>query len=407
MKKNNQQSIRIIHTADWHLGQAFYDYSRKEEHLHFLSWLQNQITEKEIDLLLIAGDLFDSPNPSADSQRIFYRFLKELNDKNPEIQVIIIAGNHDSAARLEAPNPLLETMNITVRGVVRRDGEGEIMLKELIIPVVKNSKTVAYVLAVPYLRQGDYPESENYNEGVGKLYHALYEKVKNDNIPIIAMGHLQATGSEISINDRSERTIIGGLEAISPDIFDPEIRYTALGHLHRAQQVSRRENVRYSGTPLPMSFAEKNNKQGVMMIEVEDDETKIEKILYDTPVKLLSVPTQPEPLNEVMEAIAKLPDGECEINSPFIEIKVAINQPEPSLRHQIEEALRTKAVRLTRIEAVIPQQNRESEIVNSEELQTLNPLDIATDNYRKKYGGEEMPESLKKILIDIIREVEL
>ena len=111
--------MKILHTADWHLGQTFYEYDRREEHLHFLEWLKQQIRQHEIDVLLIAGDVFDSPNPSAESQRMYYRFLREVTSENPSLQIIIIAGNHDSAARLEAPNPLLEDMNVTVRGVVR------------------------------------------------------------------------------------------------------------------------------------------------------------------------------------------------------------------------------------------------------------------------------------------------
>ena len=118
--------MKILHTADWHLGQTFYEYDRREEHLHFLEWLKQQIRQHEIDVLLIAGDVFDSPNPSAESQRMYYRFLREVTSENPSLQIIIIAGNHDSAARLEAPNPLLEDMNVTVRGVVRRNAEGDI-----------------------------------------------------------------------------------------------------------------------------------------------------------------------------------------------------------------------------------------------------------------------------------------
>ena len=151
--------MKILHTADWHLGQTFYEYDRREEHLHFLEWLKQQIRQHEIDVLLIAGDVFDSPNPSAESQRMYYRFLREVTSENPSLQIIIIAGNHDSAARLEAPNPLLEDMNVTVRGVVRRNAEGDIDLQHLIVPLYTEGEVTAYCLAVPYLRQGDYPST--------------------------------------------------------------------------------------------------------------------------------------------------------------------------------------------------------------------------------------------------------
>lgn len=169
----------------------------------FLEWLQQKIHELSVDVLLIAGDVFDSPNPSAESQRMYYRFLRNVTGENPGLQIITIAGNHDSAARLEAPNPLLENMNISVRGLIKRAEDGGIDFDNLIIPLNKGG----CCLAVPYLRQGDYPTAETYAEGVRKMYEGLYDVVKSKVKPIIAMGHLQATGSDISENDRSERTI--------------------------------------------------------------------------------------------------------------------------------------------------------------------------------------------------------
>ena len=176
--------MKILHTADWHLGQTFYEYDRREEHLHFLEWLKQQIRQHEIDVLLIAGDVFDSPNPSAESQRMYYRFLREVTSENPSLQIIIIAGNHDSAARLEAPNPLLENMNVTVRGVVRRNAEGDIDLQHLIVPLYTEGEVTAYCLAVPYLRQGDYPSAENYSKGVQLLYEQLFNEVKEKGLPV-------------------------------------------------------------------------------------------------------------------------------------------------------------------------------------------------------------------------------
>ncbi len=392
--------MRVIHTADWHIGQTLYEYDRRGEHLQFLAWLKNQLHELQVDVLLIAGDVFDSPNPSADSQKMYYRFLREITTENPNLQVIIIAGNHDSAARLEAPNPLLEDMNITVRGVVKRTADGEIDFNHLVIPLNKGG----YCLAVPYLRQGDYPNSDTYAQGVKAMYEATYECVADKNQPIIAMGHLQATGSEISENDRSERTIIGGLECVSPDSFAREITYTALGHLHRAQRVSGRENVRYAGSPLPMSFAEKNNKQGVTLIDIKES-TTIERILFDAPIKLLSIPSQPMPLSDVLAEIAALPDAENTDTSPYLEVKVLITEPEPSLRHQIVEALKTKSVRLARIAAITPKRETDTKIITYEELQTINPMDMANDIFKRRYGGEDMPETMKSLLQGVIQEV--
>lgn len=330
--------MKILHTADWHLGQTFYEYDRREEHLHFLEWLKQQIRQHKIDVLLIAGDVFDSPNPSAESQRMYYRFLREVTSENPSLQIIIIAGNHDSAARLEAPNPLLENMNVTVRGVVRRNAEGDIDLQHLIVPLYTEGEVTAYCLAVPYLRQGDYPSAENYSKGVQLLYEQLFNEVKEKGLPVIAMGHLQATGSEISEDDRSERTVIGGLECVSPDAFDEAIAYTALGHLHRSQRVSHRENVRYSGTPMPMSFAERNNASGVVMITISAEGTGIERLAFEPLAGVMSIPRQARPLEEVLQAIGDLPDGDVTLRSPYLEIKILMTEPEPSYKYKMSRS---------------------------------------------------------------------
>lgn len=393
--------MRLIHTADWHLGQSFYDYDRKREHIVFLEWLKKIIEDTNVDLLLISGDIFDSPNPSAQSQQLYYNFLYEVTRDNPRLQIIVIAGNHDSASRLEAPNALLESMNITIRGVVKRNENGQIDFDYLAVPI----KVGGYCLAVPYLRQGDYPVSDTYAQGVSSMYKELYNYVKDKQGPIIAMGHLQATGSEISENDDAERKIIGGLESISPDAFNKDILYTALGHLHRRQKVSGRENVRYSGTPLPMSFAEKNNKQGVTLVTINNS-VDIDLIEFDAPVKLLSIPNVPLSFDEVIKEIEALPDGELNDNSPYLEIKVHIKEPEPALRHKIETALNGKSVRLARLSSFTNRSEQQGNIISFEELQNINPLDMAIDIFKKNYGGDDMPDNMKNLLLNVLKEIE-
>lgn len=399
--------MKLLHTADWHIGQTFFEYDRKWEHRHFLDWLKKQLNQLSIDALLISGDIFDSPNPSAESQKIFYRFLKEATSRNPNLQIVIIAGNHDSAARLEAPNPLLEEMKIFIRGSIKRNEDNNIDLSHFIIPLYKNEEIAAYCLAIPYLRQGEYPDANNYSEGIRLMYENGFKETRQFGKPIVAMGHLQATGSEISENDRSERTIIGGLESVSPDAFDKEIVYTALGHLHRAQQVSKRENIRYAGAPLAMSFAEKYNKQGVVFVELSEEGTKIEKIDYDAPVKLLSIPKTLKLLPDLLEELQTLPTGEAGAESPFLEIKVLIKEPEPSIRHQIEEILADKAVRLARIEVVVPQSEKTTALISSDQLRSIQPMEMAEEIFQKRFGGEEMPENMKALLQSVIRENEV
>ncbi|MDR1673286.1 MAG: exonuclease SbcCD subunit D C-terminal domain-containing protein [Bacteroidales bacterium] len=398
--------MRIIHTADWHLGQTFHDFDRKREHLHFLGELKRRIGTYAADVLLIAGDVFDSPNPPADAQEMLYRFLHEAIAENPQLQVIIIAGNHDSAGRLEAPNPLLKLLNITVRGVVRRDVNGEIDYSRLIVPLTQGGQTVAWCLAVPYLRYGDYPPAENYTKGVEQMFLNLYERIPDKRLPVVAMGHLQASGSELSANDKSERVVVGGLEGVSPEVFSRGFAYTALGHLHRTQKVSGHENIRYAGSPLPMSFAETGNRQNIILVEIDGKQTHIETAALSPLTGLRTI--RASSVQDALQQIAGLPEGD-NADADYLEIRVRIGEPEPSLPHRIEEALKGKAVRLARL-AALPHENTTSAIKQTvasfEELQRITPMHMATEAFKRQYGGDDMPQAIKTILQQVINEAE-
>ena len=409
--------IRILHTADWHLGQTFFGYDRAGEHKAFLDWLAEEIRQNEIDALVIAGDVFDVSNPSAASQRIYYEFIYRVTAENPKLQIVIVAGNHDSAARLEAPLPLLHAMRTEVRGVVRKLEGGEIDYDHLTIEL-KNREGEAEVLcmAVPFLRQGDYPvvetEGNPYMEGVRELYARLLQRLwarRETNQAILAVGHLQATGSEIAEKDYSERTVIGGLECVSPDTFSEKIAYTALGHIHKAQRVSGRENIRYAGSPLPMSFAEKHYHHGVVKVTLDEGwAVEIEKLEYTPLVRLLSIPaTEAAAPDEVLDELRglELPEDEP---MPYLEVKVKLSEPEPMLRQQVEEILEGKPVRLARIVSFYRQAAEGSveEEVLTAGLQEMNPLQIVKATFENSYQTE-MPEELVNLFQEACRTINL
>lgn len=118
--------MRILHTADWHIGQLFHEYDHANEHQQFLNWLLGALANESIDILLISGDVFDLSNPSAASIKMFYSFLNRGVRANADLQIIITAGNHDPAARLESPKPLLESSNINIVGLIEKDENGRI-----------------------------------------------------------------------------------------------------------------------------------------------------------------------------------------------------------------------------------------------------------------------------------------
>ena len=414
--------IRILHTADWHLGQTFFGYDRAEEHKAFLDWLAEEIRQNEIDALVIAGDVFDVSNPSAASQRIYYEFIYRVTAENPKLQIVIVAGNHDSAARLEAPLPLLQAMRTEVRGVVRKLEGGEIDYDHLTIEL-KNREGEAEVLcmAVPFLRQGDYPvvetEGNPYMEGVRELYARLLQRLwarRKTNQAILAVGHLQATGSEIAEKDYSERTVIGGLECVSPDTFSEKIAYTALGHIHKAQRIGGRENLRYSGSPLPMSFSETNYRHQVVVVTVENGcLSDVEPLPVPLFATLHRIPEQPASPEEVVEQLAGLPvanqeEGDEPARWPYVEVRVLLTEPDPGFRHRVEEALADKAVRLTSIVPSYPKREEADTVrpLSYNDLQRIAPLDMLKHAFTSKYGGE-LPEDIESLFNDVMREVSL
>ena len=404
--------IRILHTADWHLGQTFFGYDRTQEHEHFLDWLAGVLTKNKIDVLIVAGDVFDVSNPSAASQRMFYRFIHRVTTENPRLQLVVVAGNHDSAARLESPLPLLQEMRTEITGIVRKI-DYEHLLVEL-----KNAagEVEALCLAVPFLRQGDYPvvetEGNPYAEGVKELYARLLKyalKKRTDGQALVAVGHLLATGSEIAEKDHSERIIIGGLESVSPESFPEQIVYTALGHIHKAQRVSGRENIRYAGSPLPMSFAEKHYHHGVVKVTLDEGwAVEIEKLEYTPLVRLLSIPaTEAAAPDEVLDELRglELPEDEP---MPYLEVKVKLSEPEPMLRQQVEEILEGKPVRLARIVSFYRQAAEGSveEETLTAGLQEMNPLQIVKATFENSYQTE-MPEELVNLFQEACRTINL
>ena len=408
--------IRILHTADWHLGQTFFGYDRTQEHEHFLDWLAGVLTKNKIDVLIVAGDVFDVSNPSAASQRMFYRFIHRVTTENPRLQLVVVAGNHDSAARLESPLPLLQEMRTEIKGIVRKQN-GKIDYEHLLVELKNAAGEVeALCLAVPFLRQGDYPvvetEGNPYAEGVKELYARLLKyalKKRTDGQALVAVGHLLATGSEIAEKDHSERIIIGGLESVSPESFPEQIVYTALGHIHKAQRVSGRENIRYAGSPLPMSFAEKHYHHGVVKVTLDEGwAVEIEKLEYTPLVRLLSIPaTEAAAPDEVLDELRglELPEDEP---MPYLEVKVKLSEPEPMLRQQVEEILEGKPVRLARIVSFYRQAAEGSveEETLTAGLQEMNPLQIVKATFENSYQTE-MPEELVNLFQEACRTIDL
>jgi exonuclease SbcD len=410
--------MRILHTADWHIGQLFHEYDRTYEHQQFLNWLLDTLLNEEIDVLLISGDVFDLSNPSAASIRMFYSFLNKAITANPFLQIIITAGNHDSAARLESPKPLLESSNIHIIGLVEKKENGSIDYEKLLIPLKdKDGTTNAWCLAAPFLRMGDYPviaETENpYAAGVAAFYAELYNCAsakKQANHPIICMGHLHAQQTDMNDVDKSaERAIMGGVECIGATAFHEDIRYVALGHIHKAQRIGGKEHIRYCGSPIPMSFSELNYKHQVIVFHLEEQGiSNLESIEVPVSVPLKRVPSAHSTLAEVINALQQLPNtGTDQQSAPYLEVRVLLDGPEPGLRHKIESALGDKQVRLAKIDVKYPAANTTSSnaaTLVEDCLRQLQPKDVLERVFQSRYNTA-VPAELLQLFNQATQEV--
>ena len=263
--------MKILHTSDWHIGQKLYGHDREEEHQLFFGWLRHLINEHQVECLLVCGDIFDTGYPTNSSLKLYYRFLTSLIGTSCR-QVVITGGNHDSVGTLEAPKDILELLNVKVIGGVPEINE------ELIIQLKDESgRTHSVVVAAPFLRDRNIRESvvgEKYDDkiqairsGISAFYQNLFaitQSFRDQQIPVIATGHLFVQGGQVSDTERDIQ--IGNLAAVAAADF-PAFDYFALGHLHRPQTISPIPPVVYSGSPLPLSFSELNDSKNVFLLK--------------------------------------------------------------------------------------------------------------------------------------------
>lgn len=283
--------MRILHTSDWHIGRTLCGRKRYDEHDSFLTWLSDTIQRNEIDVLLVAGDIFDTTTPSNRAQELYYQFLHKVSASNCK-HIVIIAGNHDSPSFLNAPKKLLKALNVHVVGNVPQD-----LNDEVIVLYDQQHIPELIVCAVPYLRDKDIRSVEagesiddkgrklvqgisNHYAAVGLLAENTRLKLGRE-IPIVGMGHLFTAGGQIVDDDGVRELYIGTLAHVSTNTFPDCFAYTALGHLHIPQKVMDTETIRYSGSPLPMGFGEPNYKRSVCQVDI---------IQNNTAVKLIKVP---------------------------------------------------------------------------------------------------------------------
>ncbi len=323
--------IKILHTSDWHLGRRLFEHDRLDEMKKFLEWLLKILEDEKINLMLVAGDIFNTTTPSVQAQELYYNFLDDFRNSSCR-DLVIIAGNHDSPAFIDLPEKLLKSFHIHVIGSAQNPD------KEIIIIRDEKNNPVAIVCAVPFLHDHDViKELHGYDfkshqealiSGIYEYYRKKFVKAHSiqrfyNNIPVIAMGHLFMTGGHVIEGDGVRDLYLGSLVQIKADLFPEYISYTALGHLH-SQQTAGRFNICYSGSPIAMNFGESEKiRKSVNIIEIsENNEAHVKNIPVPVSRKLLKIQ------GDVDTVINELKNLKPEI-STWIEIILNQRVPKP------------------------------------------------------------------------------
>jgi len=409
--------LRIFHTADWHLGHHLHGVSRHFEQQQFLNWLLQTLQDRQADALIIAGDIFDTANPSAAAQAQLYEFLVKARTQQPHLDIVLIGGNHDSASRLDAPSPILKALGVHVIGGLARKQDGKIDWQRLIVPLTDAQGAVkVWCGAMPFLRNADLPNNDGADDpliaGVkdlyGQLFEALQQKADNGE-RLILTGHCYMVNGCVS--ELSERKILGGNQhALPADIFPYDIAYVALGHLHLAQKVGPHEHIRYSGSPIPLSFDEAGYRHQVLQVDIGDGQVETIAVQIPRSVEMIRIPDGKDfaVLNDVIAQLRNLElDRSLPIErTPFVELRIRLDKPEPGLRQQIEEAIAGLPLRLLKIStAYRGSQHSLADIDIEQRLEELQPLDVFQRCYQNRYD-QEAPEALTALFSELVESVQ-
>jgi exonuclease SbcD len=352
-----EEKMRVIHTADWHIGQTLNGWSRETEHRAFLDRLHDLILREDVDVLLVAGDVFDGINPSGEAQRLLYGAIARMVRARPHLQIILTAGNHDPAQRLEAPEALLNELGVHVLGTLRR-GPGGVDLERHLIPLRDRDGVIrAHVLAVPFLRQADLPglhlgAADGDEPAIMAAVRALHCEMTEaavarcGGLPLLAMGHLTCSGG-LASEGAERRILIGGEHAVPPDVFPAELAYVALGHLHRPQSLDG-GRVRYSGSAFPLSASEIAYDHGVTLIDLAEGMVH-RHIPIERPVPMHRIPVAGAgKLEDVLATLADLAlsaDTPREVH-PFLYLSLMADRPVTQLSAEIEALMERTPARL-------------------------------------------------------------
>lgn len=370
--------MRIIHTSDWHLGQYFFTKNRSAEHQHFLLWLIEQVKQYQVDALIVAGDVFDTGAPPSYARELYNQFIVDLQKTG--CQLVILSGNHDSVSVLNESSALLRYLNTHV--ITSNSESPVITLKD------KQGNPNGLVCAIPFLRPRDIQVSIagqsseekqlSLQNAIHEHYQSCYQKAVEQraeldlDIPIIATGHLTVVGAELT--DSVREIYIGTLDAFPSGAFPPA-DYIALGHIHHPQLIGGQAHIRYSGSPIALSFDESQQQKSVCLVEFNQHQF--------ANVTLLPIPVF-QPLLSLKGSLKELQKQLTDVIVPengqpiWLDIEVATQDYLGDIQQRIEALTQELPVEVVRLRRARRAQTGQNLIPQNETLSELTAEEVFT-----------------------------
>lgn len=408
--------MKIIHTSDWHLGQSFFTKSRKAEHQAFLHWLLDQAEQQQVDAILVAGDVFDTGTPPSYARELYNQFVVACNQLG--VTLVVLAGNHDSVSVLNESRQLLACLNTYVVASVTDQPE-----QQLLTLLCRDGSPGALLCAVPFIRPRDVLQSQAGDSGLAKRqalgeaiqqhYQQLHQlavakRTELDRpLPIIATGHLSAIG--VSQSESVRDIYIGTLDGFAADAFPPA-DYIALGHIHRPQIVGKKPHIRYSGSPIPLSFDELGSSKQVLLVQFDhgtlDSITPLEVPRFQ-PMALLK-----GNLSQIEQQLADYPDStDLTETDPitWLSIEVALDDYLSDLQQRIQTLCADKAVDVVQLRRARTARRQAMEQQQKETLSELTPSQVfarrleleSFDDDTAKARKERLQQLFQQMLTDV------
>ncbi len=382
--------MKIIHTADWHLGQEFFQFDRRAEHEHFFDSLCRIVADERPDALVVSGDVYNTATPSNATMKQFTDNMVRLHATLPEMVIVVTAGNHDSCSRLESTSEVWRLANVHVVGGVQREAETGIFLTDRHIIELPGK---GYILAVPFIQSNNLP-----------IYSQLQDEIAKRNtasLPVVMTAHLTITGSDLTGHDVR---MVGGIESESLDTFGSGYDYLALGHIH-CPQTLKGGRARYSGSPIQINFDE-NYPHTVSVVEIfqHGEQPVIKEVKIESLMRFYTVPKEPKTFDE---AIAELRNfnpsqpGYTRLNLLVKDYAPTYAEAETLKIIAEKPNLRFCGIRLERQKTETQAQRQQ---FNVQEMKELNPVELAKTYYNEIYG-QEMDPMLTNLLTEIVESV--